>query len=259
MIRGAFSQIKSQRSEFPQQTHIILRLLKQAGTVAQTFAAKDIALFFKAIAILQHYPDPHLLQALSKRATLCAKKFQPADMADLFWAFPTLGLHMDRDLFAALAFRIHSTFDSSHAPPQAFAGKTGVNVLWGIACMQYQRELGLIHALCTKIHDYQELLAPMDVGLVVWSFSALDVAKLPGIQAITQDLVELTLGKRVNEFGPVDLSSLCRSLVLCGYDASNDDVKAICARAYMIIQSFEAQATGEQSSTSCLILQSTDS
>ena len=67
MIRGALSQIKSQRSEFPQQTHIILRLLKQAGTVAQTFAAKDIALFFKAIAILQHYPDPHLLQALSKR------------------------------------------------------------------------------------------------------------------------------------------------------------------------------------------------
>jgi hypothetical protein len=72
------------------------------------------------------------------------------------------------------------------------------------------------------------------------SFAALGVQELTA--NITQELVIMSI-ERVTEFGPTDLASLLRSMVLCGYSPSSQQLKDINYRAFMIAGAFQASAT----------------
>jgi hypothetical protein len=79
------------------------------------------------------------------------------------------------------------------------------------------------------------------VSVWAWqSFAALGVQDLTA--NITQDLVSMSI-ERVNEFDPTDLASLLRSMVLCGYSPSKENLKDVCYRAFMIAGTFGASAT----------------
>jgi hypothetical protein len=213
---------------------IVERLCDTAIKVVDTFQPADIAALFRAVATLKYLPEPRLLMALTARATVCAKAFKPADVADLFWSFPTLGLKMDRTLFAALSNKIGLTL-------QQYTGKIAVNTLWAVARMQLRREIGLIHGLVQQIQDKSELLSPLDVGMAMWSFAALGIQDLTA--AVTQDLAEASCeDRRINDFGPMDLCSLLRSMVLCGYTPTKDQFQAIYRRVFLLVSTLEGSA-----------------
>jgi len=213
---------------------IVERMCERALKIVDTFQPVDIAALFRAMATLKYLPDPRLLVALTERATVCAKAFKPGDVADLFWSFPTLGLKIDRTLFAALSNKIGLTLHH-------YAGKTAVNTLWAVARMQLRREIGLIHGLVQQIQDKPELLTPMDVGMAMWSFAALGIQDLTA--GITQELVEASCeDRRINDFGPMDLCSLMRSMVLCGYTPTKDQFQTLYRRTLLLMGVFEGSA-----------------
>ena len=76
---------------------------------------------------------------------------------------------------------------------------------------------------------------------VLQSFAALGIEELTA--PTVQELVNMSMEQRINEFGPTDMSGLLRSMVLCGYEATKEELGIVSRRALMLVTNFEASAT----------------
>jgi hypothetical protein len=72
------------------------------------------------------------------------------------------------------------------------------------------------------------------------SFRSLELLQLT--VPVTQNLVNMSM-ERFNEFGPVDIACLMRSMVLVGYQPSKEEFATIVQRVMITASHFEASAT----------------